>query len=138
MNENKEEFSTRKKIVHIVIVILAIALFFGGVYGLLVWTGLWDKVNSVDKVKNLILSMGFYGRTIFASDFFANPCKCACYCRQPCLWASSSIAFVAFRNIAWLCACVLFRQNFWQKACHFYGWQRKLQQMDKIFRQRQI
>ena len=65
MNENKEEFSTRKKIVHIVIVILAIALFFGGVYGLLVWTGLWDKVNSVDKVKNLILSMGFYGRTIF-------------------------------------------------------------------------
>ena len=65
MNENKEEFSTRKKIVHIVIVILAIALFFGGVYGLLVWTGLWDKVNSVDKVKNLILSMGFYGRAIF-------------------------------------------------------------------------
>ncbi len=60
-----EKLSTKKKIIHIVIVILIIAVFFGGIYLLLHLTGLWEKVNSVDKVKALILSMGFYGRSIF-------------------------------------------------------------------------
>lgn len=60
-----KELSTKKKILHIIIVILAITAFFGGLYGILVWTGLWDKVNSPQKIKDLILSMGFYGRSIF-------------------------------------------------------------------------
>ena len=61
----EEKFSTKKKILHILIVLLAIAFFLGGTYAILVLTGLWEYVNSVEKIKALILSMGFYGRTIF-------------------------------------------------------------------------
>ncbi len=57
--------SKRKKILHIFIVLLGLALFLGGTYALLIFTGLWEYVNSAEKIKNLILNMGFYGRVIF-------------------------------------------------------------------------
>lgn len=64
-NSKNEVFSLKKKVFHTILVILfVLAIFFGG-YALLVYTGFWDKVNSVEKVKNLILSMGFYGRATF-------------------------------------------------------------------------
>lgn len=63
--DKNDNLSTSKKVAHSIIVILLIALFFGGIYALLIYTGWWEKVNSVEKVKGLILSMGFYGRTIF-------------------------------------------------------------------------
>ena len=62
MNNN---LSTKKKIFHILIVVIAVSTFFVGTYAVLIWTGLWEKVNSVEKVKLLILSMGFYGRSIY-------------------------------------------------------------------------
>lgn len=57
--------SKKKKILHILIVLLGLALFLGGTYAILVWTGLWEYVNSAEKIKNLILNMGFYGRAMF-------------------------------------------------------------------------
>ena len=59
------QLSKWKRVLHIFIVVFAAAAIMGGSYALLVFTGLWDKVNSPEKIKNLILSMGFYGRSIF-------------------------------------------------------------------------
>ena len=60
-----QKLSTKKKIIRIGIVILSITLFLVLVYFVLVWTGLWEKLNSVEKLKNLILSLGIWGRITF-------------------------------------------------------------------------
>lgn len=60
-----EKFSTKKKVLHILIVLTAIVVIFGGIYGLLVVTGWWEYVNSVEKIRSLILGIGLYGRIIF-------------------------------------------------------------------------
>ena len=60
-----ENFSLSKKILRSIIVALAIVLFLVVVYFILVWTGLWEQLNSVEKLKNFILGLGFYGRTAF-------------------------------------------------------------------------
>lgn len=57
--------SKKKKILHIFVVLFGLAIFLGGTYALLLLTGLWEYVNSAEKIKNLILNMGFYGRAIF-------------------------------------------------------------------------
>jgi len=36
-------------------------------YFLLVWTGAWEYVNSVEKIRQLILSMGFWGKFVFVA-----------------------------------------------------------------------
>lgn len=60
-----ENLSRKKKVLHIFIVLLGVAFFFGGIYLILYLTGLIEYVNSVEKIKSLILGMGFYGRSIF-------------------------------------------------------------------------
>ena len=54
-----------KKFFRIAIVLLAIAGFLALVYFVLVWTGLWEKFNSVDKLRTFILDLGFWGRITF-------------------------------------------------------------------------
>ena len=57
--------STKKKILRsFSIVVFIIALFVLGYY-ILVWTGVWESVNTVEKMKEFILGFGFYGRLAF-------------------------------------------------------------------------
>ncbi len=62
-----ENFSLKKKILRTILIVL----LFGGIlilgYFFLVWTGIWESVNTVEKVKNLILGFGFYGRLVFVT-----------------------------------------------------------------------
>lgn len=55
----------KKKILRIFFVVLALGLFFLGVYLILYFTGWWEKLNSVDKLKKEILNLGIYGRVFF-------------------------------------------------------------------------
>ena len=59
------EVSTIKKILRILLVLALLTFFVFLVYYLLVWTGLWEKLNSVDKLKQFILDLGFWGRSFF-------------------------------------------------------------------------
>ena len=59
------ELSRKKKILRTLFVIAMIALFLTLTYFILVWTGLWEKFNSVEKLKNLILGLGIWGRIAF-------------------------------------------------------------------------
>ncbi len=62
------QLSNTKKILRISLVVLIVAAIITLAYFILVWTGLWEKLNSVDKFRKLILSLGFWGR--FAFVFF--------------------------------------------------------------------
>ncbi len=63
MKEKTEKtMSKKKKIIHISIVVAVLTAIFVLSYFTLVWTGLWDYINSVDKIRSLILSLGFWGR----------------------------------------------------------------------------
>ena len=62
------QLSLPKKILRISLVILALAGVITLVYFILIWTGMWEKLNSVDKFRKMILSLGFWGR--FAFVFF--------------------------------------------------------------------
>ena len=59
------ELSRKKKILRTLLVVVVIALFLTLTYFILVWTGLWEKFNSVEKLKNLILGLGIWGRIAF-------------------------------------------------------------------------
>ena len=60
-----EELSKNKKIIRTIIVVLSIVAVCVLSYFILVWTGAWESINSVDKIRKLILSMGFWGRLTF-------------------------------------------------------------------------
>lgn len=60
-----QPINTKKKILRSVIVILGIAAVVTMAYFVLVWTGGWEYINSVEKIRQLILSMGFWGRFVF-------------------------------------------------------------------------
>lgn len=59
------ELSRKKKILRTLFVIAMIALFLTLTYFILVCIGLWEKFNSVEKLKNLILGLGIWGRIAF-------------------------------------------------------------------------
>ncbi len=59
------EMSKTKKILRICLVVVLIALFLGLMYFILNITGLWEKLNSVDKLQTIILELGFWGRFAF-------------------------------------------------------------------------
>lgn len=63
MAENK--MSKKQKIIRTIMVSLALVILFGAIYLILVLTGWWESINSVEKMKNFILGLGFYGRFIF-------------------------------------------------------------------------
>lgn len=69
-NENKEEeikkpLTRKKKIIRSLFVITVLTVVIVLSYYILVWTGAWEYVNSVDKIRQLILSLGFWGRFAF-------------------------------------------------------------------------
>lgn len=64
-NNKTMQINRSKKIIRSMFVVLCIALFLTLTYFILVWTGLWEKLNSVEKIKNMILDLGFYGRIVF-------------------------------------------------------------------------
>ena len=60
-----KEMSKKKKIIRTLFVIAtfgAVVLFS---YLTLIWTGVWEDINSVEKIKKFILKMGFWGRFAF-------------------------------------------------------------------------
>lgn len=69
-NAQKQEkqaggMSLKRKIIRSLIVLVVIGLVVLLGYYILVWTGAWEYINSVDKLRGLILSMGFWGRLTF-------------------------------------------------------------------------
>ena len=66
MNQSKKN-NIKIKIVRTLIVILCLTAIVVLSYFLLVWTGAWEYVNSVEKIRQLILSMGFWGRFVFVA-----------------------------------------------------------------------
>ena len=69
MNHNifMESFSLKKKILRTIVICVLTACIFVFGYYILVWSGIWENINSVEKIKNLILGFGFYGRIAFVS-----------------------------------------------------------------------
>ena len=65
IENNKKPLSKKKKILRTSLVLLVIAAVLCLSYFVLVWTGAWEYINSVDKLRELILSLGFWGRFIF-------------------------------------------------------------------------
>ncbi len=63
--KTEKVMSKKKKIIHTSIVIVALVAILVLSYFVLVWTGLWEYINSVDKIRGLILSLGFWGRFAF-------------------------------------------------------------------------
>lgn len=63
MAENSLSFW--KKAFRTSVVILIITAFLVLTYFILVWTDLWDKFNSVEKLRLFILDLGFWGRITF-------------------------------------------------------------------------
>lgn len=61
----EEKLTTKKKIIRSSIVIAVLIAVCVLAYFILVWTGAWESINSVDKIRELILSMGFWGRFTF-------------------------------------------------------------------------
>ncbi len=59
------EMSKRKKILRICLVVFILALALGLIYFILNVTGLWEKLNSVEKLQAIILELGFWGRFAF-------------------------------------------------------------------------
>ncbi len=57
--------SKKKKVLRSFLVFFAIALVLGAIFLVLVLTGLWEELNSVSKLKDLILGLGFWGRFVF-------------------------------------------------------------------------
>ena len=64
-SKTENKMSKKKKVIHTSIVIVALVAILVLSYFILVWTGLWDYINSVDKIRSLILSLGFWGRFAF-------------------------------------------------------------------------
>lgn len=63
MQENKKG----KKVLRILLVVFLLSAFILLGYFILQWTGLWEKLNSAEKLKDFILSLGFWGRFTFVS-----------------------------------------------------------------------
>lgn len=60
-----EKLSNKKKTLRIFIVVLVILGMIFLSYFVLKWTGLWEKLNSAEKFKDFIISLGFWGRFAF-------------------------------------------------------------------------
>ena len=60
-----EDMTLKSKIVRTIVIVLIFGMVLTLGYFVLVWTGIWEKVNSVEKAKEFILGFGFYGRLAF-------------------------------------------------------------------------
>ncbi|MBQ8909047.1 MAG: TVP38/TMEM64 family protein [Clostridia bacterium] len=59
--------SKKKRIYHILIVLISVGFLFGLIYFVLQVSGWWEKLNSVSKLQQTILSLGFWGRFAFVT-----------------------------------------------------------------------
>lgn len=57
--------SFARKLLRVLMVLTLIAMALGLIYLVLDLTGLWEQLNSVDKLQTVILELGFWGRFIF-------------------------------------------------------------------------
>lgn len=57
--------SKKRKIIHTSIVVFVLTAILVLSYFIFKWTGIWEYINSVDKIRGLILSLGFWGRLAF-------------------------------------------------------------------------
>ena len=64
-NNKFMDISPAKKILRIVMVLALVLIVLGFVYLILEITGLWEKLNSVEKLQTVILELGFWGRFVF-------------------------------------------------------------------------
>ena len=64
-NNMNVETSLAKKILRVVMVLALVLVALGLIYFLLEITGLWEKLNSVEKLQSVILELGFWGRFTF-------------------------------------------------------------------------
>lgn len=55
----------KKRVLKILLVLLIFSVIVGILFMVLKMTGLWEKINSVEKLQKLILSLGIWGRTTF-------------------------------------------------------------------------
>lgn len=60
-----EELSKKQKILRTILVFGIITLVLGLLFLVLKLTGAWEEINSAEKIKNFILSLGFWGRLVF-------------------------------------------------------------------------
>ncbi len=60
--KEKKELSLKAKILRTILVCVVIAGIVVLGYYILNWTGVWEQINSVEKLQNVILSWGFWGR----------------------------------------------------------------------------
>ncbi len=60
--KEKKELSLKAKILRTILVCAVIAGIVVLGYYILRWTGVWEQINSVEKLQNIILSWGFWGR----------------------------------------------------------------------------
>jgi len=60
-----EVLSKKQKVLRSILVVTLIGVLLGAIYLVLILTGWWDSINSVEKLKNFILSLGFWGRFVF-------------------------------------------------------------------------
>lgn len=67
---DKKPLTLKKKIIRSSIVIAIIVAVLVLMYYIFVWTGAWEYINSVEKIRQLILSAGFWGRFAFVSIQF--------------------------------------------------------------------
>lgn len=63
--QNDNKLSLKRKIIRTCFVAVLLCAFFVLIYYILVWTGAWEHINTTEKVKALIDSMGFWGKFIF-------------------------------------------------------------------------
>lgn len=59
------EMPLSKKILRIVLVLAVVLVVLTFIYFLLEITGVWEKLNSVEKLQTIILELGFWGRFTF-------------------------------------------------------------------------
>ncbi len=65
MQNDKNTMSKKKKIIRTSLVLLIISALMLLFYYILVWTGVWEYINSVEKIRQGILALGFWGRLAF-------------------------------------------------------------------------
>ncbi len=61
----QKPLTLKRKIIRSGIVIAILIAVTVLTYFVLVWTGAWESINSVEKIRQLILSLGFWGRAAF-------------------------------------------------------------------------
>lgn len=59
------ELSRKQKVLRTILVVVIVGLILCSTYFVLKITGIWERVNSVQKLQTLILELGFWGRSAF-------------------------------------------------------------------------